>query len=404
MGGIKMATTTKYCEKCNRTIDENEFYQSKNLEKHPDGRVNLCKRCYTMFVDNWDPRTFIPLLEDIDIPYVKEEWDVLLEKHKEHPEKLTGNTILGKYISKMKLRQWKDYRYADTPKIRADLDEKKRFSLQRAGYSEDEIAEIISRGEKLPEHPAIQLAGAPSAQPPAFVYQEEADEFDDKLTDEDKLYLKMKWGKNYKSSEYVRLEQLWKDMMDSYDIQTAGHKDTLIMICKASLKANELIDANDLEGFQKVSKVYDSLMKSGAFTGAQNKTETGECIDSIGELVQICETEGFIPRYYVDGPQDKVDRTLEDLQNYTRSLVMEESNLGNLIENSMKEIEADKKREASADVDDEEVENSLEDELFKEKDDSELTDIDFMELDQLEEGQELDDEEYYKMLGEGGES
>ena len=192
--------------------------------------------------------------------------------------------------------------------------------------------------------------------------------------------------------------------MERYDIQTAGHKDTLIMICKASLKANELIDANDLEGFQKVSKVYDSLMKSGAFTGAQNKGETGECIDSIGELVQICETEGFIPRYYVDGPQDKVDRTLEDLQNYTRSLVMEESNLGNLIENSMKEIEADKKREASADVDDEEVESSLEDELFSEKDDSELTDIDFMELDKLEEGQELDDEEYYKMLGEGGES
>ena len=145
-------------------------------------------------------------------------------------------------------------------------------------------------------------------------------------------------------------------------------------------------------------------MKSGAFTGAQNKGETGECIDSIGELVAMCETEGFIPRYYVDGPQDKVDRTLEDLQNYTRSLVMEESNLGNLIENSMKEIEADKKREASADVDDEEVESSLEDELFKEKDDSELTDIDFMELDQLEEGQELDDEEYYKMLGEGGDS
>lgn len=171
-----MATITKYCEKCNRTIDENEFYQSKNLEKHPDGRVNLCKKCYTMFVDNWDPQTFIPLLEDIDIPYVKEEWDVLLEKHKEHPEKLTGNTILGKYISKMKLRQWKDYRYSDTPKIRADLDEKKRVSLQRAGYSEDEIAEIISRGEKLPEHPAIQLAGAPSAQPPAFVYQEEPDE------------------------------------------------------------------------------------------------------------------------------------------------------------------------------------------------------------------------------------
>nr|DAN98156.1 MAG TPA: hypothetical protein [Caudoviricetes sp.] len=34
------------------------------------------------------------------------------------------------------------------------------------------------------------------------------------------------------------MEQLYNDMMSSYDIQGAGHKDTLIMVCKASLKAN----------------------------------------------------------------------------------------------------------------------------------------------------------------------
>ena len=54
-------------------------------------------------------------------------------------------------------------------------------------------------------------------------------------------------------------------------------------------------------------------MKSGKFTAAQNKAESGEYVDSISELVAICESEGFIPRYYTDGPQDKVDRVLEDL-------------------------------------------------------------------------------------------
>lgn len=50
-------------------------------------------------------------------------------------------------------------------------------------------------------------------------------------------------------------------MENSYDIQTAGHKDTLKMLCKTSLKANQLLDANDIEGFQRLSKVYDSLSK-----------------------------------------------------------------------------------------------------------------------------------------------
>jgi hypothetical protein len=99
-----------------------------------------------------------------------------------------------------------------------------------------------------------------------------------------------------------------------------------------------LIDIGDIEGFQKMSKVYDTLMKSGKFTAAQNKAESGEYVDSIAELVAICEKDGFIPRYYTDGPQDKVDRTLQDLQYYTHTLVTEEMNLGNLIENAIKQI------------------------------------------------------------------
>jgi hypothetical protein len=101
--------------------------------------------------------------------------------------------------------------------------------------------------------------------------------------------------------------------MGSYDIQGAGHIDTLKLLCKTSLKANQLIDMGDVEGFQKMSKVYNELMKSGKFTAAQNKAESGEFVDSVGELVALCEREGFIPRYYVDEPQDKADRVLADL-------------------------------------------------------------------------------------------
>jgi len=62
-----------------------------------------------------------------------------------------------------------------------------------------------------------------------------------------------------------------------------------------------------------MSKVYDSLMKAGNFTAAQNKAATGDFVDSIGELVAICEKEGFIPRYYIGEPNDKVDETIKDM-------------------------------------------------------------------------------------------
>ena len=102
-----------------------------------------------------------------------------------------------------------------------------------------------------------------------------------------------------------------------------------------------------------MSKVYDSLMKSGKFTAAQNKAETGEYVDSISELVELCEREGFIPRFYIDQPNDQVDATLQDLKYYTHTLVTEEMNLGNLIENAIKEMAKEEAKEEDEDIDDE---------------------------------------------------
>ena len=54
--------------------------------------------------------------------------------------------------------------------------------------------------------------------------------------------------------------------MDSFDIQGAARIDTLKMICKTSLKMNEAIDCGDIDSYQKLSRVYDSMMKSAKFT------------------------------------------------------------------------------------------------------------------------------------------
>lgn len=379
---------THYCKKCGKTMDDKQFYTSKNLEKYPpDGKMDICKKCLTMHVDNWDPETYKWILQEIDVPYIKEEWNGLLEKYGKDPKKVTGLTIIGRYLSKMKLKQWNKYTWADTETLEKDSIDKKVLNMKAQGFTEDEIQEQLSIDRTPPKPKELEDVQAPVGTP-EYEDPEEDDDFGDQLTEEDKLVLRLKWGRGYSWEERVRMEQLYNDMMSSYDIQGAGHKDTLIMVCKASLKANQLIDAGDIDGFQKMQKAYDSLMKSGKFTAAQNKGESGEFVDSIGELVALCEREGFIPRYYTEGPQDKVDRTLQDLQQYTHTLVTEEMNLGNMIEASLREIVKDREREANIDVED-----SDEDEDLFNYEHPELTEEDYQEYEDMKESERDKDEE-----------
>lgn len=390
-----------FCKKCNRTMRGTEFYTSNNLEKFPnDGKLDQCKKCLTMHVDNYNPDTYLWIIQDIDVPWVPDEWNKLLAKYGQDKSKLTGMTILGRYLSKMKLKQYKDYRWKDTEHLREVANSKIETTMKQSGYSAAEIAEVIEKATfKIPDGELVEPPH-PEPQQPFYVedylspQEEEVDDLD--LTDDDKIYLRLKWGKAYKPEEWVRLEQLYNEMMESYDIQSAGHIDTLKLLCKTSLKANQLIDIGDVEGFQKMSKVYDQLMKSGKFTAAQNKAEQGEFVDSISELVTLCEKEGFIPRYYTDGPMDRVDETLEDMKHYTHSLVTEEMNLGNLIENAVKQMAREEAKPSEEDSDDEEITlESLTKEVVP------LTDEDYEEYNDFLEDQIEEDNKLLDLLSTG---
>lgn len=348
-----------YCQKCNRTMSAENFYKSNNLEKYPDGKMNICKKCLTMHVDNWNPDTYMWILQEADVPYVPDEWNKLMLKYAQNKSKVTGATIIGRYLGKMALKQYRDFRWEHTGFLQEEANRKIEETMKRQGYDAQDIANAINKATvEIPEKPVEPVfTGVPNDPFPQEDYFAQInggdDDFADDLTEENKIYLRLKWGKAYKPEEWVRLEQLYEEMMASYDIQGAGHIDTLKLLCKTSLKANQLIDIGDVEGFQKMSKVYDSLMKSGKFTAAQNKAETGEFVDSIAELVELCEKEGFIPRFYISQPNDKVDETLQDLKYYTHTLVTEEMNLGNLIESAVKEMAKQEAKEEDEDIEDE---------------------------------------------------
>lgn len=350
-----------YCAKCNKTMGDTQFYKSNNLEKYPSGKIPTCKKCLTLHVNNFDPETYLWILQECDVPYVPDEWDKLMMKFGRDKASMTGLTILGRYLAKMALKQWKDYRWKDTQHLQEIAQKRLEEAMKAQGYDAVEIAAAkekaqlpsqVQEGEILvePEHKQVvkedAYFGSTQSEDDYFARQGQNIEDDaiGELTEEDKRYLYLKWGKTYRPDEWIKLEQLYLEMTNSYDIQAAGDLNTLKLACKASLKANQLLDIGDIEGAQKMAKVYETMMKSGKWTAAQIKESEENAIDSIGQLVAICEKDGFIPRYYVDVPQDKPDKVLMDMQKYTHDLIINESGLGLMIENAMKQMKEEEDR------------------------------------------------------------
>ena len=360
------------CERCGKRIAEVNFYSYKDGSK-----CEICKPCLTAHIDNFDPNTFEWILEKMDVPYVPVEWNVLRDKaFAKDPYKMNGMSVIGKYLAKMKLKQWNKYTYADTKKIqqemaaeqakkdKAEAEEKARYEaelkvkLSEGKISPAEYQTLVStetQNKQLPrwgdaitgEHlgQVFQVTGQPQSYAEAlsqaknpfqeqnFIPESEMVDPGADLSKEDKMYLAVKWGRLYKPSQWVALEQLYNEFMDSFDIQGAARIDTLKMICKTSLKMNQAIDCGDIQSYQKLSRVYDTMMKSAKFTEAQNKKNEGDNIDSASAIVDFVETHsGEIPRYQCKEPQDIIDQIINDLKAYNKNLIYEDKSLAQEIE------------------------------------------------------------------------
>lgn len=381
----------KACQKCGKVMDEEaQFYLRK------DGtRMDLCKKCLTMHIDNFNPETFLWILKDMDLPYIPEEWNVLRDRAFAKNPNLNGMSVFGKYLSKMKLKQWKQYGWEDSEKLQAlNAEKKKAVEAEREKY-EEHLKEQLESGEitesqyktlvststqnqeQLYAQPIVTNAiDNPFGDGSNFMPEDDLVDLGEELTEDDKMYLAMKWGRLYKPAEWVELEKTYKEMTESFDIQDADTINTLILICKTNLKMNQYLDSGDIEGFQKISKVSESLRKTAKFTAAQNKDDKDEYVDSVGELIAMCEKDGFIPRYVTDVPQDKVDATLKDMNDYVKKLVTQDLGFGQQIEDALKKIQIQKEMEESFDQD------------------VELDDNDFEEYhNAIEEQKQLDEEE-----------
>lgn len=350
------------CKKCGRERAATKFFKKKTKE-----RIDICVDCLTMYIDNYDYTTFSWILEMFDIPYIKNVWikmanDIYLK----NPAKFSNRSVIGKYIRTMNMKQYADYCFADSDKL--NMAQEMAKERREATVDKDYVLQL----QKELEEGKISKAQYDTLSPetPSSIDKEEEEfialkeeaikpiqqgadegEIRKQLTDEEYQYLLMKWGYLYQPSQLVQMEKLYNKYANEYELNV-DREDTLKKICKTSLKMDEALDVGDTQAYQKLASVYDQLRKAGKFTEVQNKEEQERYLDSIGELVALCEREGGPIKEFVDPdeyPQDKIDFTIKDLKSYNYNLATNELNLGDLIQTYIDKL--DKAEQSGNDID-----------------------------------------------------
>lgn len=331
-----------FCSTCRKTLDERQFFKTNREGKYQMGYLPECKSCATMAIDDNDPSTFLSLLKEIDVPYIPTEWRKLLVK--KDPK---GGSIFGKYVSKMRINQFKKYRWRDSAKLLEEETEDLMSVLRQQTNSETEaeaeVDKLLSIENVKPEvETRIQArVTAPSADS-MYGLTPETSKYG--LTQKEITELQMRWGTDYDEEQYLRLEQLYNDLQEAYIIQDPIAIQNAQTICKMNLKLNKFLDIDDIESVSKLSRQYDLFVKTANLAPIQQK-DRQQTTFAISQLAYLIEKEGgFIPKYYTKEPKDKIDEILKDMEDYTRSLIKGEPALETMVENAEQLLAAEKDR------------------------------------------------------------
>lgn len=318
-----------FCTTCHKTLDEKQFFKTSRLDKHPAGVLPECKTCITMGVVDTDPSTFLPILKEIDAVYHPKAWrELLVKKTPRSP------SILGKYVSMMKLNQYKKYGWNDSEAVMNEYAENlltaTRQTMDNEAAAEVEVSRMINFTDIQPTAMETMTQSPPMSAlygltPATSKYGLTQDEIDT---------LKRDWGEDYTEDQYLQLEQFLSDMREAYVIQDPIAISNAKMIAKMTIKLNRFLDIDDVESASKLSRQLDLFIKSANLAPVQQK-DRQQTTFAISQLSFLVEREGgFIPEFYIDQPNDKIDQILRDMQEYTEYLVRGESNIAEMVENT----------------------------------------------------------------------
>ena len=275
----------KTCAKCKTPSDENEFARTHSIF-YPDGRLPICNSCVDGYLreHSYDWNSIDKLCQWADIPFIVKEWIRIRELNKEDKDvwPVYANVFADSCYEGL---GWADYN-------------KQYIELREAGMIEDEIPRVYE----------AKMAA-----------------------------LRKTWGTNYEDEDLVYLEDLYKGLLQSQNVNGALQIDQARKLCKISLEIESRIRAGDKD-VDKFMSTYDKLVKAAEFTPKNAKNAVD--FDSFAEVGHWLEKRGRQNKFYDDVTRDVIDETLKNIENYNQKLYINEGGIGEEITQRLNALKA----------------------------------------------------------------
>lgn len=265
----------KTCSKCGLAQTSDNFARTRSIF-YPDGLCPICNGCIGVYLRDasyeWD--AIDRLCRWLDIPFIVKEWARLVDLNGEDKTwPVYANVFADQCYESI---GWADYY-------------KQYVKLREVGLIEDEVP---------------------------LVHEQHLQ----KLRDT--------WGSNYSEEDLTYLEDLFKGLLTSQNVNGALQIDQARKLCKLSLEIDERIRAGDKD-VDKFLASYDKIVKVADFTPKNAKNEAD--FDSFAELGMWLEKRGRQNKFYDGTTRDVIDETLKNIENYNQRLYINEGGIGDEI-------------------------------------------------------------------------
>jgi hypothetical protein len=142
---------------------------------------------------------------------------------------------------------------------------------------------------------------------------------------------RIKWGTNFTFEELIQLENLFSTTVGAFDINNPMQIDAIKKACKASLLLDKAMLEGDMENIRNLTSAYQQFVATAKIDEMIESAQT-EVIRTVADLAQFLEDNNFEFTFYDNQDRDIVDKTIRDMKEHLRTLVMESTGLEQTLE------------------------------------------------------------------------
>lgn len=146
----------------------------------------------------------------------------------------------------------------------------------------------------------------------------------------------IKWGEQYTFNELLKLDSIYSRTLKANNITNPMQKEAVKTLCKLQVEMDEAIRAKDAKAIKDFSSAWANFAKQADLENMINETKTDD-ITTVAELYDYMEKNGFQFKFYDGFDRDEVDRSIKDIQDTNRRLILESTGLQQLLEDMIRQ-------------------------------------------------------------------